>query len=435
MSRPVRFPIIEPLAALNNTNITLLAPRAHWTLMNPELDALQPYPFERLAALKADIAPPAGLSHIPLTIGEPRHAPYAGALEALVAQRDAMAQYPAIAGLAELRSAIADWARRRFALDGLDADHQVLPVNGTREAIFAFVQAALDRSRPARVAMPNPFYQIYEGATLLAGGTPLLLDCRHDHDFRPDLDAVPADTWRQTQIVFVCSPGNPSGAVTPLGEFKRLIELADEHDFIIAADECYSELYLDEQAPPPGLLQACAELGRHDYRRCLAFHSLSKRSNLPGLRSGFVAGDAGLISAFRRYRTYHGCAMSLPLQHASIAAWRDEAHVLANREAYRRKFAAVTEILAPVMDFPAPEASFYLWPAVPGGDDEAFTRQLYAQQHVSVLPGSYMGRPGPRGDNPGAGRIRLALVMEEAVTTEAAHRLRRCVEHFIERSR
>ncbi|GED21028.1 succinyldiaminopimelate transaminase [Halomonas halmophila] len=401
--------------------------------MNPDLDALQPYPFERLAALKADLTPPESLAHIPLTIGEPRHAPYAGALEALNETSREMARYPAIAGLPELRQAIADWAVRRFALDGLDVERQVLPVNGTREAIFAFVQCALDRTRPAGVAVPNPFYQIYEGATLLAGGSTLTLDCRADNDFRPDLEAISADTWRDVQIVFVCSPGNPTGAVTPLEDLERLIRLADEHDFIVAADECYSELYLDENTPPPGLLQACARLGRHDYRRCLVFHSLSKRSNLPGLRSGFVAGDAELIGAFRRYRTYHGCAMSLPLQHASIAAWRDEDHVRANRDAYREKFAAVTEILAPVMDFPTPQASFYLWPAVPGGDDEAFARDLYRLENVSVLPGSYMGRRGSRGDNPGAGRIRLALVDDLAATREAAQRMRRLIEATVSR--
>ena len=392
--------------------------------MNPDLDALQPYPFERLAALKADLTPPADLAHRPLTIGEPQHAPYQAALDALTRHQHDFARYPAIAGLPELRQAIADWASSRFGLDGLDAERQVLPVNGTREAIFAFVQACLDRSRPARVAVPNPFYQIYEGAALLAGGTPLYLDCRADNDFRPDFSAVDADTWRQVQLVFLCSPGNPTGAVTPIEEFQQLIALADEYDFIIASDECYSELYLDEQAPPPGLLQAAAAMGRHDYHRCLVFHSLSKRSNLPGLRSGFVAGDAELISRFRRYRTYHGCAMALPIQQASIAAWSDEAHVRDNRDAYRAKFAAVTEILAPVMDFPAPEASFYLWPAVPDGDDAAFTRRLYAEAHVSVLPGSYMGRTGSDGTNPGAGRLRLALVDELAPTREAAERIR-----------
>ncbi|WP_300271067.1 succinyldiaminopimelate transaminase [Halomonas sp.] len=395
--------------------------------MNPDLDALKPYPFERLAALKAGLTPPAGLAHIPLTIGEPQHAPYPAALEALHAHQTDFARYPATAGLPALREAIGGWATRRFGLAGLDPETQVLPVNGTREAIFAFVQAALDRTRPARVAMPNPFYQIYEGATLLAGGEPLFLDCRAENGFRPDLDAVPAATWREVQVLFLCSPGNPTGAVTPLDDFKRLIALADEHDFIIASDECYSELYLDEAAPPPGLLQACAALGRHDYRRCLVFHSLSKRSNLPGLRSGFVAGDAALIAPFRRYRTYHGCAMALPVQHAAIAAWNDEAHVRTNREAYRAKFAAVTEILAPVLDFPTPEASFYLWPAVPGGDDEAFARELFTQAHVSVLPGSYMGRAAS-GANPGRGRVRLALVAEVEATVEAARRIRDVIE-------
>ncbi|TDB02678.1 succinyldiaminopimelate transaminase [Halomonas marinisediminis] len=400
--------------------------------MNPDLDALKPYPFERLAALRAGVTPPAELAPISLTIGEPQHAPYAGALEALQASQADFARYPATAGSAELRQAIADWARHRFGLDGLDPDTQVLPVNGTREALFAFVQAALDRTRPAKVAMPNPFYQIYEGATLLAGGEPYYLDCNTESGFRPDIEAVPADVWRQVQIVFLCSPGNPTGAVTPLAEFQRLIELADEHDFLIASDECYSELYLDETSPPPGLLEACAALGRHDYRRCLVFHSLSKRSNLPGLRSGFVAGDAGLIAPFRRYRTYHGSAMALPVQHASIAAWRDESHVRANRDAYREKFDAVTRILAPVMAFPTPEASFYLWPAVPGGDDEGFTRELLRHANVSVLPGSYMGRPAPDGPNaginPGSGRLRLALVAEPQATAEAARRIRDFIE-------
>lgn len=396
--------------------------------MNPDLDALHPYPFEKLAALKARLSPPSDLAHIPLTIGEPQHAPYAAALEALHAHQAEFARYPATAGLPALRETIANWASQRFGLEGLDPESQVLPVNGTREAIFAFVQTALDRSRAARVAVPNPFYQIYEGATLLAGGQPLYLDCTADNGFRPDFSAVTADTWRNVQLVFVCSPGNPTGAVTPLDEFKQLIALADEHDFIIASDECYSELYLDEATPPSGLLQACAAIGRHDYRRCVVFHSLSKRSNLPGLRSGFIAGDADLLTPFKRYRTYHGCAMSLPLQHASIAAWQDEAHVLANREAYREKFAAVTAELAPVMKFPTPEASFYLWPAVPDGDDIAFTQRLYEEMHVSVLPGSLMGRPGPNGVNPGSGRLRLALVAEVAPTREAAERIRRLME-------
>ncbi|CAM0558098.1 LL-diaminopimelate aminotransferase [Vreelandella titanicae] len=396
--------------------------------MNADLDALHPYPFEKLAALKAALTPPADLAHIPLTIGEPQHAPFPAALEALVAHQLEMARYPATNGLPALRQTIANWASQRFQLRELDSERHVVPVNGTREAIFAFVQAALDRTRPAKVAVPNPFYQIYEGATLLAGGEPLYLDCTAENNFRPDVNAVPAATWRDVQIVFICSPGNPTGAVTSLDEFKQLIALADEHDFIIASDECYSELYLDETAPPPGLLQACAELGRDDYRRCVVFHSLSKRSNLPGLRSGFVAGDAALLTPFKRYRTYHGCAMSLPLQHASIAAWQDEQHVRANRDAYREKFSAVTQVLAPVMDFPAPQASFYLWPAVPGGDDIAFTQRLFAEQHVSVLPGSLMGRRGESGVNPGSGRLRLALVAELAPALEAAQRIRHLIE-------
>ncbi|WP_277810871.1 succinyldiaminopimelate transaminase [Chromohalobacter canadensis] len=396
--------------------------------MNPDLDALKPYPFEKLAALKAEVTPPA-LSPIALSIGEPRHAPPAAVLEALRRFEGEVARYPATAGLPELRDAIARWATQRYALTpgSLDPERHVLPVTGTREAIFAFVQATLDRTRPAKVAMPNPFYQIYEGATLLAGGAPLYLDCAPENGCLPDLDVVPAATWRDVQLVFVCSPGNPTGAVTPLAEYQKLIALADEHDFLIASDECYSELYLDESAPPPGLLEACRSLGRDDYRRCLVFHSLSKRSNLPGLRSGFVAGDAELIDPFKRYRTYHGCAMPLTTQHASIVAWEDEAHVQANRDAYREKFSAVGKILAPVMDFPTPRASFYLWPAVPGGNDEAFARDLFAEEHVTVLPGRYMSRDGAH-SNPGAGRVRLALVAELDATIEAAQRIRRFIE-------
>lgn len=396
--------------------------------MNPDLDALHPYPFAKLATLMAPLTPPADLAPIALTIGEPQYAPYAGALEALTAHQHEMARYPTTAGSLALRETLARWATQRFGLNGIDPEHQVLPVNGTREALFAFVQASLDRTRPAKVAVPNPFYQIYQGATLLAGGQPLYLDCTAETGFCPDFAAVPAATWRDVQMVFVCSPGNPSGAVTPLDDFKQLIALADEFDFIIASDECYSELYLDESVPPPGLLEACAALGRNDYRRCVVFHSLSKRSNLPGLRSGFIAGDAALIAPFMHYRTYHGSAMSLPVQHASIAAWSDETHVRANRDAYRDTFSAVTAELAPVLDFPTPQASFYLWPAVPGGDDVAFTQRLFEQQHVSVLPGSLMGHTNAAGDNPGAGRVRLALVAEPASALNAARRIRAVIE-------
>ncbi|WP_176503600.1 succinyldiaminopimelate transaminase [Cobetia sp. 5-11-6-3] len=398
--------------------------------MNPDLDQLKPYPFETLAKLRGGVVPNPALDPIALTIGEPRHAPPEFVLDTLREHIMGVAKYPATGGLPELRSAIASWLEKRFSLNATpDIDQQVLPVTGTREALFAFIQASLDSTRPARVLVPNPFYQIYEGATLLAGGEVTYLPCPAENGFRPDYAAVPAEVWRDTQIVFVCSPGNPTGAVTPLADFQQLIRLADEHDFLIASDECYSELYLDEATPPPGLLQACAAMGRDDYARCVVFHSLSKRSNLPGLRSGFVAGDGEVIRRFRHYRTYHGCAMPLHHQHASIAAWNDEAHVLANRDAYREKFAAVTEILAPVMDFPTPEASFYLYPAVPGGDDAAFTRELLREEAVGVLPASYMAREVD-GVNPGAGRIRLALVAELEQTVEAARRLRRFVERL-----
>lgn len=398
--------------------------------MNPDLDQLKPYPFETLAKLREGVVPNPALDPIALTIGEPRHAPPEFVLDTLREHIMGVAKYPATGGLPELRQAIADWLEKRFSLNATpDIDQQVLPVTGTREALFAFIQASLDSTRPARVLVPNPFYQIYEGATLLAGGEVTYLPCPAENGFRPDYAAVSAEIWRDTQIVFVCSPGNPTGAVTPLEDFQQLIRLADEHGFLIASDECYSELYLDESMPPPGLLQACAAIDRDDYARCVVFHSLSKRSNLPGLRSGFVAGDGEVIRRFRHYRTYHGCAMPLHHQYASITAWNDEDHVLANRNAYREKFAAMTEILAPVMDFPTPEASFYLYPAVPGGDDAAFTRELLREEAVGVLPASYMAREVD-GVNPGAGRIRLALVAELEQTVEAAQRLRRFVERL-----
>ena len=394
--------------------------------MNPDLDALQPYPFERLAALKADLTPPADLAHRPLTIGEPQHAPYQAALDALTRHQHDFARYPAIAGLPELRQAIADWARTRFGLDGLDAERQVLPVNGTREAIFAFVQACLDRSRPARVAVPNPFYQIYEGAALLGGGEPVYLPCTQASGLQPDFDAVDEDVWRRTQLLFICTPGNPTGAVLTKAQLKALIQLADKYDFVIASDECYSEIYRDQA--PPGLLQACAELGRHDYRRCVVFHSLSKRSNLPGLRSGFVAGDAEVLAQFLRYRTYHGCAMPVHHQLASVAAWNDEAHVQDNRDFYNAKFDAVLDILGEPLKVSAPDAGFYLWPKTPV-DDETFARRLKAEENVTVLPGRYLSR-AVDGRNPGKNRVRLALVAELDQCIEGARRIRALIERL-----
>jgi N-succinyldiaminopimelate aminotransferase len=327
-------------------------------------------------------------------------------------------------GLPALRAAICQWLIRRYALpaDSLDPGRHALPVAGTREALFAFAQAVVDRGRRARVLMPNPFYQIYEGAALLAGAQPQFLACTADTGYQPDFDQVAAADWDACQLLYICSPGNPSGAVLPATVLQRLINLADKHDFVIAADECYAEIYLDEQRPPVGLLQASAAMGNTDYRRCIVFHSLSKRSNAPGMRSGFIAGDAALVASFLRYRTYHGCAMPLHHQQASIAAWQDEAHVVENRRLYREKFDAVLDVLADHLDVQRPEAGFYLWPRTPI-DDERFAQALFVDQNVTVLPGSYLSREVD-GDNPGARHIRMALVATRAECVEAAQRLR-----------
>ncbi|MFS0826058.1 succinyldiaminopimelate transaminase [Pseudomonas phoenicis] len=393
--------------------------------MNPALTQLQPYPFEKLRALLGSVGPAADKRAIALSIGEPKHTSPAFVAQAMSDNLDKLAVYPSTLGLPALREAIGQWCERRFGVPAgwLQADRHILPVNGTREALFAFTQAVVDREANGLVVSPNPFYQIYEGAALLAGATPHYLPCLKSNGFNPDFDAVPADVWQRCQILFLCSPGNPTGALVPLETLKKLIALADEHDFVIAADECYSELYFDEDAPPPGLLSACAELGRSDFRRCVVFHSLSKRSNLPGLRSGFVAGDAEIIKPFLLYRTYHGCAMPVQTQLASIAAWHDEAHVRANRDQYRAKYDAVLEILQPVMDVQRPDGSFYLWAKVPGCDAE-FTRDLFVAEHVTVVPGSYLSREVD-GVNPGAGRVRMALVAPLAECIEAAQRIRR----------
>jgi len=392
--------------------------------MNPDLSQLQPYPFERLAALCQGVTPPAGLDAISLSIGEPRHATPGFITEEVITHLHGLSRYPLTRGQPELRAAIAGWLSRRFRLTakGIDPERQVLPVNGTREALFAFAQCCIDRSREPLVLMPNPFYQIYEGAALLAGAQPWYLNTTRENAYLPDFDSVPEAVWRRCQLVYICSPGNPAGAVMDVPHLQHLLALADVHDFVIASDECYSEIYLDESAPPPGLLQAAQAMGRDDFSRCMVFHSLSKRSNAPGLRSGFVAGDAGLIASFLRYRTYHGCAMPPATQAASIRAWQDEAHVVENRRLYREKFTAVLDILAPVMEVSAPDAGFYLWPRTPGSDT-GFARELQAQQHVAVLPGSFLSRTTPAG-NPGAGHVRMALVapLEDCIT--AATRIR-----------
>lgn len=396
--------------------------------MNPDLNLLQPYPFQRIAKLKEGITPPADLPLVSLSIGEPKHPTPAIILDAMQNSLLGLANYPLTKGTPALRHAIADWLTRRFKLpaNSLNTETHVLPVNGTREALFSFAQAVIDRTKNAKVLMPNPFYQIYEGAALLAGAEPVYLPCTADNDFTPDFGIVDDATWDDCQLIYLCSPGNPTGAVIGADQIKQLLALAEKHDFIIASDECYSEIYLDEDQPPVGLLEVAAQIGNTDYKRCVVFHSLSKRSNAPGLRSGFVAGDAEILEKFTLYRTYHGSAMPPPTQATSITAWNDEAHVLDNRNQYRAKFSAVLEILSPIMDVKKPDAGFYLWAGTPI-DDATFTREMYAQQHVNVVPGSYLSRH-VNGINPGANRTRLALVATLDECVEAAHRIKNFIE-------
>ena len=389
--------------------------------MNENLQQLQPYPFEKLRQLFCDLSPPPEKSPIALSIGEPRHPSPAFVVEEIADNLQRLANYPNTAGLPELREAIAAWLQRRFDLPGIDAQHQVLPVNGTREALFAFAQTVVSSKPDALVMSPNPFYQIYEGAALLAGATPHFINCTEQSGFLPDFAAVTTQQWQQCQLLYLCSPGNPTGAVIPLAQLQELILLAREHDFVIASDECYSEIYFDETSPPPGLLQACAAMGADDYRNCVVFHSLSKRSNLPGLRSGFVAGDADILRNFLLYRTYHGCAMPLHHQLGSIAAWNDEEHVRANRQRYRDKFSAVLAQFDGHLQVAAPDAGFYLWPQTPVSDTE-FARALFAGENVTVLPGQFLAREAG-GINPGANRVRLALVAELEQCVEAAQRI------------
>jgi N-succinyldiaminopimelate aminotransferase len=406
--------------------------------MNPHLSLLQPYPFERLRQLFAGVTPSPAHRAISLGIGEPKHATPQLLKDALAAALDTgLTGYPATAGEPALRQACADWMQRRYAVT-LNPATQVLPVNGSREALFAFAQTVLDASRPgAMLAFPNPFYQIYEGAALLGGAQPYYVPSVPARNFAVDWDSVPDAVWARTQLIFVCSPGNPTGAVMPLDEWRKLFELSDRHGFVIASDECYSEIYFRDE-PPLGGLEAAVKLGRADFKNLMMFTSLSKRSNVPGLRSGFVAGDVALIKSFLLYRTYHGGAMSPAVQAASVAAWNDEAHVIDNRRQYREKFAAVTPLLAPVLDVALPDAAFYLWAGVPASfegrvpglsSDEAFARELLAQYNVTVLPGSYLARTAG-GVNPGAGRVRMALVAEPAECLEAAQRIVRfCQDH------
>lgn len=391
--------------------------------MNTGFLKLQAYPFERLQQLLSDTMPSHRYPLINLTIGEPKHNPPKFVLDTIKANLGDVAEYPKTGGITDLKEAIADWLTSRYCLpsDSVNPTSNVLPVNGTREALFAFAQCFVQQNTGSLVLSPNPFYQIYEGAALLSGAEPWFYNLAEDNGFLPDFSEVPADVWRRARIIYICSPGNPTGAVIPMSDLQALIRLADEYDFIIAADECYSELYFDEQNPPPGLLQACAAMNRTGYERCVVFHSLSKRSNLPGLRSGFVAGDADLMAQFLKYRTYHGCAMAHYIQKASVVAWRDESHAVANRALYRTKFDQVLDILQPDVPVIKPEASFYLWLKTPV-NDEVFAKELFRATHVKVLPGSYLSRSA-HGLNPGENYVRIALVDNVEACQEAARRI------------
>ena len=400
--------------------------------MNPDLQKLQPYPFEKLKALK-DGCRPGVEGHIALSIGEPRHEAPGFVLDCIRDNLEQINRYPLTKGDAGLRQAICNWLSRRFSLPegALDPDRHVLPVTGTREALFSFAQCMIDRTdglpdNAPLILMPNPFYQIYEGAAFLSGARPRFYNTLKENSYLPDFDAIDEATWQRCQIIYICTPGNPTGSVISQAQLTRLIELAAKHDFIIASDECYSEIYFDDSQPPPGLLQAAQACGNSEYRNCMVFHSLSKRSNLPGMRSGFVAGDAELLRNYLLYRTYHGCAMPPVHQLASTVAWNDENHVRQNRERYRKKFDAVTDILKPVIDVQLPDAGFYLWLNTPV-DDERFARELFEQQNVTVLPGSYLSRESD-GINPGSRHVRMALVapLEECIT--AAKRIRQYIE-------
>ncbi len=393
--------------------------------MNTRLDDLKEYPFQRLNRLLTGIEPPANYERIMLSLGEPKHAPPPFIHDLLANGGHLLSGYPATRGEESLRESICSWLSRRFHIseEKLDPARHVLPVSGSREAIFSFIQAAVDRSShcPARVVMPNPFYQIYEGATIMAGATPYFLNSLEENDWQPQLDNVPEQIWQETQLLILCSPDNPVGSVIPADIYIKALSLADRYGFIVAADECYSELYRDESSPPVGLLQVAAEQGRNNFERCIVFHSLSKRSNLPGLRSGFVAGDSKIIDTYFKYRTYHGCVPNRLTQAISTAAWNDDEHVVQNRAVYRDKFTAVIDILDPVIKLNHPAAGFYLWPETPINEEE-FSRRLFLNENVVTLPGTYLARNTIDG-NPGKNRIRIALVAEQQECIEAAERI------------
>ena len=390
--------------------------------MNPLLDLLQPYPFQKLAVLFKGAQPNPAYTPVSLHIGEPKHTTPQFICDALSTNLSGLANYPTTVGSDALRNSIASWIQRRYKLaTPIDSKTQVLPVNGSREALFSFAQAVIDRTREQPVVVcPNPFYQIYEGAALLAGATPHFFNTLAEDDFALNFDQLSEEVWQRTQLIYVCSPGNPNGHVMPLSEWKTLFEMSDRYGFVIAADECYSEIYFD--TPPLGALEAAQQLGRSDFRNLVVFSSLSKRSNVPGLRSGFVAGDARVLEKFTLYRTYHGCAMNPAVQAASIAAWNDEAHVAENRRLYKEKFSKVIEILKPVLPVVLPDAGFYLWLRVPIADT-SFAEALHRDYNVTVLPGSFLARE-VRGINPGENYVRIALVAPLEETLDAAHRIK-----------
>jgi len=392
--------------------------------MTPNLKYLHPYPFEKLAQLKQGITPPVEKSPIVLSIGEPAHVTPRFIEEAILNHIKGLSNYPTTKGISELRQVISTWLAKRFKIpvECINPESQVLPVSGTREALFSFAQCVVDATVKPVVVMPNPFYQIYEGAALLAGAETYFLNTLAENNYLPDFDAVPEAIWQRCQLIYICSPGNPSGAVMSQVDYEKLLLLAEKYDFVIASDECYSELYDDESNPPVGLLESAYRMGNTSFKRCVVFHSLSKRSNAPGLRSGFVAGDADILGQYFQYRTYQGCAMPLPTQQASIKAWEDELHVIENRRLYREKFAAFIDILNDVCDINKPPAGFYVWLKTPIEDTD-FAQQLFAQENITVLPGSYLSRDF-EGLNPGINHVRIALVapLEDCIT--AAHRIK-----------
>lgn len=386
--------------------------------MNQQLQLLQPYPFEKLNQLFADIQVP-DLPLIALSIGEPKHPAPDFIKQAIHDNFNHLSTYPSSKGLPELRQSIAQWLVRRFHVQHIDAETQILPVSGTREALFSFVQTVVNREQQPYVVMPNPFYQIYEGATLLAGAKPYFFNCTAENHYLGDLEQIPSEIWENTALLFLCTPGNPTGAVYSKEQLKKIIQLSDKYNFVIASDECYSELWFD--TPPTGLLEVCAEMGRHDYKNCVVFHSLSKRSNVPGMRSGFVAGDAQLLKPYLLYRTYHGTAMPVQHQLASILAWNDEHHVEQNRIQYRAKFDLFQSELGHLLPLKKPDAGFYYWLSV--DDDEQFAKMLMEKAHIKVLVGRYLSRDTALG-NPGKNHVRMALVADLAQCEQAVERLK-----------